>query len=235
MKRQERHRTIQSALVIGSSLLHKAWLFLLLVFIIVACEPWNETADVSHVSEFPEFELEGEGFESFVTEDSAEYTDKGARAFANDMELLVYSQGRVDLSIPGVYTIQYFAQNEDGIWGTAERIVAVTYQDVTANDLSGHYTSSGFGQEAEMKLVKTHPQGLYTCNDIMGYPDAEMKGKLVDLGNHTLVLVHGEGDFGSWADREGEYTLSSLAWTLALLDEPYQGVEVDIVWQKKLD
>ncbi len=228
-----KHRTSKNEWQTAGSLVWVVSFFLLTL--LAACESWNETADVSHVSQFPQFEIEGESFESYLVSDSAEYNDKGARAFANGKELIVYYQGEVDLDTPGVYTIRYFAQNEDEIWGTAERIVAVTFEDVTGNDLSGQYTSSGFQQKAEMKLVKAHPQGLYTCNDIMGYPDAEMKGKVVDLGNHTLVLVHGEGDFGSWADAEGEYTLSSLSWTIALLDEPYQGVEVAIVWQKKSD
>jgi hypothetical protein len=103
-----------------------------------------------------------------------------------------------------------FATNSDGLISSAERLVAITYSDVSENDLSGKYEGANFGALLEMNLSKINEKGFYESNDIMGYQGAEMRGKIVDLGNHELVLVHGEGDFGRFDDFRGEYTLSSL-------------------------
>ncbi len=67
----------------------------------------------------------------------------------------------------------------------------------------------------------------------MGYYDLEMPGRFVDLGGNKLVLLNGEGYFGHYAAYEGSYTLSTLSWTIYLLDPPNEGVEIEILWRKK--
>ena len=202
---------------------------------IVSCEKWYDTEEVSHVSYLPEFEIKGGEFLSYVVTDSAEYTDQGALAFEKDRELEVISIGEVDLTEVGVYIIAYYAFNRDGLLGIGERIVAVTNEDVSGNDLSGKYETSRWGEKVEMKVTKIDNNGLYKCSEVFGYPGSEMKGKIVDLGDHELVLVHGEGDFGRFASTLGEYTLSSLSLTVKLIDEQYNNLELGIFWRRVKD
>jgi hypothetical protein len=213
----------------------KTLLFFIIMAITWSCEPWYNTAEVSHNSTMPEFEIIDGEFQSFLVVDSAEYNDPGALAYSNGASLQVYSYGDVDLTELGVYTILYYAENSDGLGSTAERIVAVTLNSVAENNLAGKYEAANFGNLVEMTVKKIHTDGYYECTDIMGYTGAEMKGTFVDLGNHELYLLHGKGDFGSYGASEGEYTLSSLSWTIGLLDDPYTGVNVDVVWSKIIE
>lgn len=212
-----------------------AFLLLFLILLIWSCEPWNETSEVSHVSSLPGFEIIGDAFESYIVGEADEYNDKGALAFEGKYPLEVYTVGEADLSEAGVYTIAYYAQNSDGLWSTAERIVAVAYTDISNNNLAGRYEGRNFDIKFEMVVTKIHEKGLYGSNDIMGFEGAEMQGQFVDLGNHELVLIHGEGDFGAFADADGEYTLSSLKWTVKLIDAPYNGLELPIYWSRAIN
>jgi len=205
---------------------------LLLVFItLVGCEKWYTTEDVSHVSYLPKFVLEGGEFISILRSDTIEFEDPGATASADGQALKVYDQGGVDLSEVGVYLIRYYAFNQDELLGIAERIVAVTNHDVSGNDLSGTYAADIWGP-VETKVRKVDVNGLYDCDDVMGFPGYEIQGKFVDLGGNELVLIHGEGYFGRFSGSEGSYTRSTLSWTIYLIDPPYEGVEIPVLWRK---
>ncbi len=207
-------------------------LIVLFVLSLGSCDEPDETENVSHVSYLPRFEIIGGEFNSFVVTESAVYQDPGARAYENKKEIKLYAYGDVNLTQVGVYSVLYYAENSDGLYTIGERIVAVTNKDVADNDLSGKYTGTLWSPLVEMKVEKADRKGLYTCSDVMGYPGAEMKGKFVDLGNNELVLVHGKGDFGAYASSEGSYTLSSLSWTVGLLDEPYTDIDIPVTWVK---
>jgi hypothetical protein len=196
-----------------------------------ACEKWYTTEDASHISYVPEFELAGGEFISLVKQDSAEFEEPGATAQANGESLTVFSAGTADLTKVGVYIIRYYAWNNDGIKNTVDRIIAVTNTDVTNNDLSGNYTGT-LWDPVEAKVRKTDAKGLYESEDIMGFPGFPVTGKFVDLGNNELVLINGDGFFGRYAATEGTYTRSTLSWTISLLDNPYEGVELQVLWRK---
>ena len=208
--------------------------YIILIFILgfSSCEKWNTTADVSHVSELPKFDLTGGDFISVRPSDTAEYEDPGATASANGKQLTVYPVGSVDLSAEGVYLITYWAVNSDGLWSSAERIIAVTRYDVSGNDLSGTYTGTNW-TPVDSKVKKIDPDGLYDCSEVMGYPGASMPGRFVDLGNNELVLLHGEGYFGKYETVKGTYSISTLSWTISLTDQPYVGIKVPVLWRKK--
>ena len=208
------------------------YMFLALGLTITSCEKWNTTADVSHVSELPRFDLAGGEFISVRPSDTADYQDPGATASANGQQLTVYAVGNVDLSVEGVYLITYYAVNSDGLWSTAERIIAVTPYDVSGNDLSGTYTGTNW-TPVDSKVKKIDPDGLYDCSEVMGYPGASMPGRFVDLGNNKLVLLHGEGYFGKYETVQGTYSISTLSWTISLTDKPYVGIKVPVLWRKK--
>jgi len=204
----------------------------ILALLISSCERWYTTEDASHISYLPVFTLEGGEFISVVRSDTAEFTDPGAIATSNGEELTVYPAGEVDLSKIGVYIIRYYAQNADGLVATADRIIAVTHYDVSDNDLSGTYTSEQFSI-VESKVKKKDPSGLYECEEVLGYYTLSMPGQFVDLGEDDLVLLPGEGYLGRYAASEGEYTRSTLNWTISLLDPPNDGIEIPVLWRKQ--
>lgn len=217
-----------------SNAVRNALLLAIIVFV-SACEPWSETAEVSHPSEIPQFELIGGEFQSYIVAEEGEYEDPGAEATANGESLNVYVFGEVDLTEVGVYIITYYAENANGISSTAERVVAVTHSDVSGNDHSGNYEGTIWSPLVEMKVTKLHKDGYYKAEEVMGFPGASVEGNFVDLGDHNLYLVHGEGDFGRYGSSEGDYTLTSLSWTIGLLDQPYEGVQIAVFWKRKTD
>lgn len=225
---QKRHKKIFNRISVYA-------MITLAVTVIYSCEPWNETADASFVSQVPEIQITGDEFESYIVVDSAEYTDPGAIATSGGELLTVYYSGEVDLTEVGVYVITYFAENKDGITATNKRVVAVTYEDVSSNDLTGNYTGTIWNPLTEMKVIQLHEKGYYQAEEVLGFPDSEVKGTFVDLGKHELFLVQGEGEFGRYAGSYGEYTLSSLSWTVKLVDSPYDGLELPVFWSKKFD
>lgn len=209
-----------------------AYILLIGTWLISGCEKWYTTEDVSHISQIPVFDMEGGEFISVERQDSVEYEDPGIAASSDGEPLTVYFSGDVDLTEVGVYIIEYFAENKDGLVGKTERIIAVTNTDVSNNDLSGTYTGTNW-DPVESKVKKINENGLYECEDVLGFPGFLIEGRFVDLGGNELVLLHGDGYFGQYANSEGTYTRSTLSWTIFLLDPPYEGVEIPVLWRKK--
>jgi len=197
-----------------------------------SCEQWSTTEDASHNSYLPEFTLEGGEFISVIRSDTAEFVDPGAIATSDGEELSVYPAGEVDLSKIGVYIIRYYAQNIDGLIATADRIIAVTHYDVSNNDLSGTYTGTNW-EPVESKVKKKDVNGLYECDEVLGYFTLSMPGQFVDLGENELVLLPGEGYLGRYSASEGDYTRSTLGWTIGLIDPPNDGIEIEVLWRKQ--
>lgn len=208
-----------------------AYILLFISLLMGGCEKWYTTEDVSHTSYIPVFEMAGGEFISMERQDSVDFEDPGITASAAGEPLPVYSSGSVDLSEVGVYLIEYFAENNDGLVGKAERIIAVTNSDISHNDLSGTYSGTNW-DPVESKVKKIDDNGLYECEDVLGFPGFEIKGRFVDLGDNELVLLHGDGFFGRYGNSEGTYTRSTLSWTIFLIDPPYEGVEIPVLWRK---
>jgi hypothetical protein len=199
--------------------------------ILATCDKWDDTADISHVSYLPEFEMIGGDFISII-KDSAGFKLPPIKVTVegNDVNWY-YLSNYFDVNTPGVYIITYYAENDEGFSKTADRILSVTYEDVTNNDLSGDYERNVYGP-AEMRITKLDSRGLYKCEDVLGFPGAPMPGRIVDLGNNRLVLLPGEGYFGKYDISEGSYTKRTVSWTVILLDPPNTGIEVPVTWIK---
>lgn len=204
----------------------------LTVVTMISCEKWYVTEDVSHVSYLPEFTLIGGEFMSLEVTESGEFEDPGVIATVDGEQVQVYYSGGVDLTEVGLYIITYYAANSDALYKTAQRYVAVTNGDVSDNDYSGTYIGTLWSPQVESKVKKIDEKGLYKCEDVMGYPGFEMPGRFVDLGDGEIVLLPGEGYFGSYDASEGIATRSTLSWTIYLLDEPYDGIDISVTWTK---
>jgi hypothetical protein len=209
----------------------KISLFICIPFSMTTCDRWDDTADISHVSYLPEFEMVGGDFISII-KDSVNFNLPPIRVTVQGKDVSwYYLNDYYDVKTPGIYSIAYYAENDEGFSSTAERILAVTYENVTNNDLSGDYESNTFGS-AEMRITKLDPKGLYKCEDVLGYPGAPMPGRIVDLGNSRLALLPGEGYFGRYDVSEGSYTKRTVSWSVILLDPPNEGIEVPVTWIK---
>lgn len=203
---------------------------LLLLYIIVACDKWDETADVSHISYLPVFEFNGDQFISIPK--GTPFVDPGVNVTINGKRInWYYLNFDVDTSKVGIYFIIYYAENKEGFSKTAERIVAVTDGDIRNNDISGLYVNKLWG-EVFSNIEKIKEEGLYNCEDVMGYPDYKMPGQVVDLGDSKLALLPGKGFFGKYQLSYGQYSDSTLTWIIELTDDPYKGVKIPVVWFK---
>jgi hypothetical protein len=205
---------------------------LLLPALLLSCEKWYTTADVSHISGLPLFTLEGGDFISIIKQDSGEFEDPGATAWVNGSEVAVYYlYNYVDITVPGVYTVIYYAENAEGFSSTAERIVAVTHEDVSFNDLSGTYSGT-LWDRVESSVIRVDEGGLYKMEDILGFPGYAMPGRFVDLGQEELIVLPGEGYFGKYDSSMGTYTRRTLSWDVKLLTAPYEGYIIPVTWRK---
>ncbi|MBN2215112.1 MAG: hypothetical protein JW723_12790 [Bacteroidales bacterium] len=209
----------------------KILLPVILTVIITTCDKWDDTADISHVSYLPEFEMIGGEFISII-KDTAGFKLPSVRATVQGKEVsCFYLYNEYDVNKPGVYIITYYAENDEGFSKTADRILAVTFESVIHNDLSGDYETSRFGA-AEMRITRIDSMGFYKCEDVLGFPGAPMPGRIVDLGNNSLVLLPGEGYFGRYDISEGSYSKRTVSWTVILLDPPNTGIEIPVTWIK---
>ena len=207
-----------------------------LVFIALlwSCDKWEETADISHVSYLPDFNMTGGEFISIIKSDSGEFEDPGIEATVQgkNVNWFYLYQPDVDVSTPGIYILSYYAENSEGFSSIAERIVVVTFEDVTGNDLSGTYTGTLWEPRVESRVTKIDDKGLYKCEEVFGFPGSSMPGRFADLGDNRLVLLPGEGYFGKYDVSEGDYSQRILSWSVKFLDPPYRGLEIPVVWRK---
>ncbi len=212
------------------------YICLLTVFgaLLWSCDKWEETADLSHISYLPEFNMTGGEFISIVKNDTGIFTDPGieAKVQGKNVSWFYLYQPNVDLSSPGLYILSYYAENSEGFSSIAERIVAVTFEDVTNNDLSGTYTGTLWEPQVESRVTKINDKGLYKCEEVLGFPGSSMPGRFADLGENKLVLLPGEGYFGRYDASEGAYSQRVLSWSVKFLDTPYRGLEIPVLWRK---
>jgi hypothetical protein len=204
------------------------------VAILWRCDKWEETADISHVSYLPEFSMKGGEFISIIQADSGEFKDPGleVKVEGKSVNWFYLYEPDVDITTPGIYILYYYAENNEQFSSIAERIVAVTFEDVTNNDLSGTYTGTLWEPLVESRVTKIDEKGLYKCEEVFGFPGSSMPGRFVDLGDNNLVLLPGEGYFGKYDISEGSYSSRVLSWSVIFLDAPYTGLEIPVVWRK---
>jgi len=114
-----------------------AILILPLVLILSGCK--KSTDNISTFTYYADIVLNGDAVVTLQLGDV--YTDAGAKAYENGVEIPVTTDNSVNVDEPGVYTVDYSATNVDGYSSTKSRIVAVLpgVADPGAADLSGKY------------------------------------------------------------------------------------------------
>ncbi len=123
-------------------------MFVLLGALITSCEKDKDTADVSSVTDYPVFEMEGDN-EVFI-ERGAEYQDPGATATEGGENLDVTTKvsgmytgaTTFDTNVSDIYTFTYKAVNHDGFSGSVTRTVYVVETGDLVTRISGLYLST---------------------------------------------------------------------------------------------
>lgn len=155
----------------------------------------KDLEDSSRITYYPIITVNGEPLITMLVGGS--YTDAGAKAFAGETELTVVSEGTVDASTPGVYTISYTAENVDGFSSKKFRYVGVMTQEALDDNLTGKYQRTA-GKKGISTWTKTLP-GLYKATDVGG---ADLQAQYVYVFNikKNIIVVPTQALGGTGTD-----------------------------------
>lgn len=173
-----------------------------------SCET-QDTADVSEVTNYAVFTLEGE--DEILLSRGEEYVEPGATALeaGEPVEVSTSSSGlfrggSLDTDVPDIYSVFYTAVNQDGFEASASRTVVVAENGDLETDLSGLYRSTvirnGVSAPAytdiEYVLIWEVSPGVYQISDAIG--GYYMYGRNYGLGyaaQGLRITVNGPGDY----------------------------------------
>jgi hypothetical protein len=164
--------------------------FLFLSFIIVlgACnkDDINNTdtqVGRSRVTFFPLVTLLGERYVAVPV--GGQYTEAGIEATESGQTIPYTTTGAVNTATPGVYTLTYSAENQDGFSASLKRTVVVYSTDAgaAAQDLSGNYARTSNGSIAT--FTKIAP-GVYRVFNPGGAPGTSVT---VIVVNPTVGVI----------------------------------------------
>lgn len=157
----------------------KIFLFLFAAVVLYSCSE-SETGDVSRVTNFPNFQLNGDDV-IFVHKGDA-FTDPGVIVTEGETEIdytttvtgLYRGGTTLDTNVDDVYLITYTATNQDGFSGSASRTIIVAETGDLVNSIAGLYRTTVFRNNAQ---PAANPQD---------YTDREW----------ILIWENGDGTFG---------------------------------------
>lgn len=104
----------------------------------ISCNKDKETEGIGRITYYPIVEILGD---RTIVADAGEgaFEDPGVKITLNEVEVDPTIDGEVDLSTPGIYTITYSAENEDGFSASDTRTVVVVDPAARLDDLTGSY------------------------------------------------------------------------------------------------
>jgi len=212
---------------------------------LVSCDD-NTSADVSRVTNYPEFTLLGD--EVVYVQKGSAYTDAGVIVTEGGVEIpheititgKYRGESSVNTDIVDIYTIIYSAVNQDGFAGSIARTVVVYEDSDLVTGISGLYTSTVVRNGAanpqyydmEYVLVWKNSNGTYTMSDGIGgyydlgraygagYAAGPVTITAIDIATNTYAPIpsFGVGDFGGTAVMTG-LTANPGAGTLSFSTE----------------
>lgn len=208
----------------------------------IACDTAPETANVSKVTNYPNFTVNGDDI--VYVQKGQPYVDAGVTVTENGVEIPYqvsvsgdYQGGNsIDTNIVDVYHVTYSAINQDGFAGSASRTVIVYEDSDLTSSIAGLYTSTvvrngaGSAQYTDMEyiLVWENANGTYSMSDGIGgyYAIGRAYGITYAAGPVTITANNvatndyapipsfGVGDFGGNAVMSG-LTANPVANTLS--------------------
>jgi hypothetical protein len=148
---------------------------------LVSCDE-NSTADVSKVTNYPEFTLLGD--EIVYVQKGSAYTDAGVIVTEGGVEIpyqtTIVGDFRggtsIDTDVVDIYRVIYSAQNQDGFSGSIARTVIVYEDSDLTTSIAGLYRStvvrngaaSAQYTDMEYVLVWKNTNGTYSMSDGIG-------------------------------------------------------------------
>lgn len=201
----------------------KKILFLALgvAFVLSSCE--KDSLGVSTVTTYPTIELIGD--EALTIMVGGTYTEQGCIAMEGPEVITskVVTEGTVDPSTPGVYTIVYTVANKDGFTTFSRRLIGVIDTDAAAMDISGNYKRNAGAQGiATVTKVAAYP-GLYINNNPGGI-NLSPAPPAVAPSPIPIYMFH-------WtATKVGAPTQHSVAGDFACINGTYNDVTKRYVW-----
>lgn len=174
-------------------------------FVFTSCET-EDTEDVSQITNFAVFNLEGE--DEIILETGEEYVEPGASALEAGEAVEVststsglFRGGELDVTVPDVYSVNYSAVNKDGFVATASRTVIVAENGDLVTDLSGLYRSTVTrngtkGSPIEYVLIWEKSPGVYQISDAIGGYYMYGRGYGLSYAAQGLeITVNGPGSY----------------------------------------
>lgn len=173
-------------------LLYKYSLIIASAFLLFSCD--KETEDISRITEYATFEMQGEDFMFVLT--NSTFTEPGVVAYEGETELPVETKGTVNTAVSDIYPIQYSATNSDGFPASVLRTVAVVAA-IPTTDISGAYQIVHATRTNKMKITKNNGVvGYYHASDSWWQANA-IPLDFVDMGNGTIKILSGSSPYGA--------------------------------------
>lgn len=156
----------------------------------------DSTGDISKVTYYPEFELNGEN-PLFIDMNSgaSSYDDPGVVVTEGGEEIDYQMQESVDVSTAGYYDVVYSATNKDGYSASAERTVIVgTQADLSTNLTATGDAVSSHGYSYPVTISK-EGIGKFHISDINGFFGIPIPG---EVGILNEQVVTGSASYGMY-------------------------------------
>jgi len=157
----------------------------LLITALLGCKKELDSEGVSKITYYPDIKLAGKTAESVIVGNA--YTDPGAKAYENGVEIPVKVTGSVNSNALGGYIIIYSATNKDGYSATKFRVVGVITSDVLSDDFSGQYKRNA-GAKGVATWTKV-ADGVYLDSDVGG-ANTDGSVYVVNIKKNIVVVPH---------------------------------------------
>lgn len=163
----------------------------------VSCDE-DSTGDISRVTHFPEFNIQGDN-PYFIDMNSgvSSYEDPGVVVTEGEEEIDYQMQENVDVTSAGYYSVTYTATNKDGYSASESRTVIVGTQD----DLTTQLTATGDAQSSHgysyPVTIEKVGIGKFKISDINGFFTIPIPG---EVGILNEQVVTGSASYGMYKD-----------------------------------
>lgn len=203
------------------------YLITMFAVLLVSCND-DSTDNVSFVTSYPTFAMEGDAILSVIK--GSPFVDPGVTATEGETEIDVITEGTVDTTTPGVYTITYSATNSDGYQGSTSRTVVVTDEDVSGTDLSGNYKRNN-NPALPTNTVTKIVSGYYQASNGSGDGN-NIAVKFIHTGGTNLIIPVQPSQFGR-IQGTGQITATGYTCVISLIDPPNAGINLNRSFTKQ--
>lgn len=205
-------------------------LFLLSV-LFYGCDKDTSSEDMSTITYFVTFELEGDLTMSIPVGEG--YTEPGYTAMEGEENVTenVVIDGAVDADAPGVYTLTYSAVNQDGFSASTERTVVVYDPAAPDTDLTGDWEGSREGRGGGLTTIEKIAPGIFLASDmfggyyeyIAGYGSAYRLTTYFMLNDdNTITSLSNTSPWGPWEILDGVYNPATDVITHTVEQDGFQ-------------